>query len=312
MSFSDILGVSIGKLMLRSPIIIASGVWPMEPERWPSGIVDKVGAICTKGLTFSPKEGNKGIRLWETPCGLLNSIGLQNPGLESFLKNEFQMLKNCGCPLIFNLAFHREDELDLLLDKLSSSGFDGAVEINVSCPNVSGGGMAWAVDLMSLEMVLKKARAKWKGDMWVKLSPNVPDICDSAIVAENCGADAIVVANTWLGLAIDIKKKKPVFERIFAGLSGPAILPLSLRLVWEATNVVRIPVIGCGGITDTESALGMLMAGASAIQIGTGLLRDFEVINKICGGIEGYMEENEIDSVKQLVGLAKKNHNIRG
>ncbi|AER66826.1 dihydroorotate dehydrogenase family protein [Thermovirga lienii DSM 17291] len=306
MSSKRLLQAKIGSLTLRSPAIIASGVWPMEPERWPSGVVDNVGAICTKGLTLSPKEGNRGIRIWETNCGLLNSIGLQNPGLEAFLKNEFDQLKDCGCPIIFNLAFHREEELYHLLDILTSFGFTGTVEINVSCPNVSGGGMTWALNLASLEKVLKRARALWRGDMWVKLSPNVPKICDGAIVAESCGADAVVVANTWLGLAIDVKRKKPVFERIFAGLSGPAILPLSLRLVWEAASAVKIPVIGCGGVADAEGALAMLMAGASAFQVGTALFSDFEVVKKICDGIENYMAENQINDLEEIVGIAQK------
>jgi len=303
----ELLQTNIGNVALRSPVIIASGVWPMEPDKWPSGTIDKVGALCTKGLTISPKAGNRGIRIWETPCGLMNSIGLQNPGLEAFMQNEFIDLKECGCPIIFNLAFHEEGELDCLLDVLASFGFSGTVEINVSCPNVSGGGMAWALDLASLERVLKKARAEWQGDMWVKLSPNVPNICESARVAEACGADAVVVANTWLGLAIDVKRGRPVFDRVFAGLSGPAILPLSLRLVWEATSAVKIPVIGCGGIADAEGALAMLMAGASAFQVGTALFSDFEVVAKICDGIKEYMVEQEINNLREIVGIAKNN-----
>ncbi len=307
------MDVNIGGLSMETPVIIASGVWPMDPALWPTGSVEGVGAICSKGITCKPKDGNKGNRLKETPCGLLNSIGLQNGGIEAFVTKDLPMLASSGKPVIANVAFDSIAELDIILQTLHSARkMIGAVEMNVSCPNVSMGGMAWGMDQVSLENAVVSARSAWEGPLWVKLSPQAPSISEAARICESSGAQAVVVGNTWLGMAIDNEREEPFFERVFAGLSGPAIFPLSLRLVWEAAGSVDIPVVGCGGISGPNEALSMILAGASAVAIGTGLFFDSFLAASICREISDHMRSREIRSVGELAGRARRFRENRG
>ncbi|MEA3508604.1 MAG: dihydroorotate dehydrogenase [Synergistota bacterium] len=300
------LSCTIGTLALDSPVIVASGVWPMDPSLWPAGSMQGVGAICSKGLTLEPKTGNEGTRLCETPCGVLNSIGLENPGIRSFLDDFLPLIERTGAPVILNVAFGDCGELGRIFDVVSETpGCISAVELNVSCPNVRSGGMEWGKDPLAASEAVKKTRAMWNGPLWVKLSPQAPDIGSVAVAVEESGADALVVANTWLGTAIDVNARKPVFKRVFAGLSGPAVFPLALRLVWDVAARVSIPVIGCGGITRHEHALAMIMAGARAVEIGSGQMVSANCARDIRQGIETYLDENGFSSLAELCGAAR-------
>jgi dihydroorotate dehydrogenase (NAD+) catalytic subunit len=308
MSFHKKMAVHIGGLEFATPLLVASGVWPMDTECWPPGATEGVGGICTKGLTLNPKAGNRGIRIWETPCGVMNSIGLQNPGIDVFLNMEYVNLKRLSIPLIFNLSFDTKDDLLRLLERLKKTAGTVPVELNVSCPNVSRGGISWAQDTTSLEAVISLARKAWEGPLWVKLSPNVASIASSAVTVEKAGADAVTVANTWLGMAIDPETLKPVFQNIHAGLSGPAVFPLTLRLVWETSSAVRIPVIASGGISSWQDAAAVIAAGASAVQIGSAFFRDLYIISRIERGLSDFLDKKGLDSVAGLIGAAKSNN----
>lgn len=313
MRMRDAMHVNIGGLSVKTPVIIASGVWPMDPALWPAGSMEGVGAICSKGITYMPKAGNKGNRLKETPCGLLNSIGLQNGGVETFVSKDLPMLASAGKPVIANIAFDSIEELDLILQALhSAKDMISAVELNVSCPNVSMGGMAWGMDQVCLKNAVASARSAWEGPLWVKLSPQVPSISEAARICKSSGAQAVVVGNTWLGMAIDNEREEPFFERVFAGLSGPAIFPLSLRLVWEVAGSVDIPVVGCGGISGPNEALSMILAGASAVALGTGLFVDSFLAASACVKISDHMRSREIRSVEELTGRARRFRENRG
>lgn len=300
------LQIDVGGVALETPVVIASGVWPMDPSMWPEASLKGVGAICSKGTTLEPGTGNRGKRICESHCGLLNSIGLQNGGVVSFVQNDLPALGSSGKPIIANIAFETLDELRQIIERLNSRrDLIGALEMNVSCPNVSMGGMSWGVDMDSLERSVSEARSKWTGPLWVKLSPQAPSIAVAARICEASGAEAIVVGNTWLGMAMDNEREEPFFERIFAGLSGPAIFPLSLRLVWEAAASVHIPVVGCGGICGPDEALSMFLAGASAVALGTGLFQDFSLPASICVKLSQHMENRAITSISDLAGRGR-------
>ncbi|MCD6363099.1 MAG: dihydroorotate dehydrogenase [Synergistetes bacterium] len=300
LSWERALGSSVGGVFLRTPVIISSGVWPHDPSFWKSPHADGAGAICTKGLTLAPRKGNPGIRLWETPCGLLNSIGLENPGIESFLENDLPALKERNVSLIVNIWAESEKEASIIFERLSHfEKLIDAVELNISCPNVR------EVKLNESKAIIHKARSLWKKALWIKISPQLSDPIREAKTAEEEGADAVVVANSWLGLAIDNEKQKPVFKRIFAGLSGPAIFPLTLRLVWEISNVVSIPVIGCGGISSPEQAISMLLAGAYAVEIGSATFMTKDLHLRIAQGIFEYIREKKLSHYQEIVGRAK-------
>lgn len=296
----------VGGLKLRTPIIISSGVWPFDPELWRAPYADGVGAICTKGLTLAPREGNAGIRIWEVRGGLLNSIGLENPGVEGFVKEYLPKLENRNVALIVNLWAGDLEELKLSLRILKDykSEID-ALELNVSCPNVGSKDFLLKDRLLQLKETFKYARGTWDKPLWVKLSPMSPNVIGEALIAQEEGANAIVLANTWLGMAIDIEGERPVFERITAGLSGPAIFPLTLRLVWEVSDILKIDTIGCGGISSWEDAVSMLLAGASAIEMGTITFLELNAPSKVLSGMEGYLRRKGYRHFKDIIGKAK-------
>lgn len=299
--------VFVGDVVLRSPLIIASGTWPHGPEYWRDPVTTGVGAACTKALTLRPRTGNPGIRVWETPCGLLNSIGLQNPGLEQFLMIDLPALSSGDVEVVANVAMETEEETGKVLGALSEKQhLLGAVELNISCPNVDGGGMAWGSDPAQAARAIRIARRNWKGPLWAKLTPQCGDIALVARAAEDAGADALVVANTWLGMAIDTNSGTPVFSRKFAGLSGPAVFPLSLRLVWEVSSAVGIPVIGCGGVSRAEDVLSMMLAGASAVEIGTFHFTDLSCFSRIEEGFLEYLSAKGYASAMELIGRGKR------
>ena len=299
--------VFVGDVALRSPLIIASGTWPHGPDYWRDPVTAGVGAACTKALTLRPRTGNPGIRVWETPCGLLNSIGLQNPGMEQFLRIDLPALSAGDVEVVANVAMETEEETGKVLVALSEKQhLLGAVELNISCPNVDGGGMAWGSDPVQAARAIRIARGNWKGPLWAKLTPQCGDISLVARAAEDAGADALVVANTWLGMAIDTNSGTPVFSRKFAGLSGPAVFPLSLRLVWEVSSAVGIPVIGCGGVSRVEDVLSMMLAGASAVEIGTFHFTDLSCFSRIEEGFLEYLSAKGYASAMELIGRGKR------
>jgi len=306
MSFE--LSTRVGGLELSSPVVVASGVLPHDPRIWGSPYLDGVGGICTKGITLLPRGGNRGTRMWETPCGVLNSIGLENPGLEAFLEGDLPRLLEVkgGRRLILNLAAESEGELEELLGRLSISRGVDALELNLSCPNVDGGGMLLGSSPEATGRMVALARSMWGGPLWVKLTPQAPDVGAVALSAQGAGADAVVASNTWLGAAVDVKGRRMVFERKVAGLSGPAVLPLTVRVVYQLCGLLEIPVIACGGIARAEDAISCLMAGARAVEVGSALLRDLRAASRISEGIKAFLEEEGFSSVEELVGLARR------
>ena len=297
--------VSLGGLRLESPVIIASGVWPYEAELWSPERLEGVGALCTKAVSLNGRAGNKGVRVWETPCGMLNSIGLQNGGVRSFLDDYLPLVRGANRPFLVNLVMESEREVRESIAALAEVPGIPAIELNISCPNVDGDGMAWGISAESAAKAVRIARSEWKGALWVKLTPQSPDLAGVAKAAEAEGADAIVCGNTWLGMAMDIKKKRPAFQRVVAGLSGPAVFPLALRTVWQVCGAVKIPVVGCGGVASWEDAAAMLLAGAAAVEVGAALFTDFELPRKIVAGLSAYLAEQKIDSVSGLTGLGR-------
>lgn len=307
MGSDNMLRVSCGGIDLASPILVASGVWPFEKDFWLKERFPGLGGICTKAVTSHGREGNRGTRVWETPGGMLNSIGLQNRGVEHFLERDLPVISDGGIPFIVNVAMENPDETSEVLKKLEIMRDKiPAVELNISCPNVSDGGMAWGKCARSSAQAVSMARKKWSGPLWVKLTPQAEDIGEVSRVVQDEGADALVVGNTWLGMAIDTDKCSPVFERVFAGLSGPAIFPLALRMVWEACSSVSIPVIGCGGVTSAKDCLAMLMAGATAVEIGTAMFLDLQSGKKLSSGLEEYLLARGLDGLNDIIGKARQ------
>ncbi|MBN1333636.1 MAG: dihydroorotate dehydrogenase [Synergistales bacterium] len=307
MRSDNLLRVSCGGVELDSPIVVASGVWPFEKDFWQRDSFPGLGGICTKAVTLNRREGNPGTRIWETPAGLLNSIGLQNRGVEHFLERDLPVISEGGIPFIVNVAMENHDETSEVLRRLEDMrNMIPAVELNISCPNVSDGGMAWGRFAETSAQAVSMARKKWKGPLWVKLTPQAEDIAQVARAVEEEGADALVVGNTWLGMAIDIDTARPVFERAFAGLSGPGIFPLALRMVWEVCSAVTIPVIGCGGVTSYRDCLAMLMAGATAVEVGTVMFLDLQSGKSFSSGLEEYLLARGLDGMKDIIGKARQ------
>lgn len=287
------LSVNIAGVQLDNPVIAASGTFGYGREY--EGLLDisALGAICTKGLTLHPRTGNSGIRLHETASGLINSIGLENPGIAAFIEHELPHMQKLGPKIIANLSGSNIDEYREGAVLLSDSAVD-LIELNISCPNVKAGGMAFGLcptDAAAVVRDVKKVLGSGTGTkpLIVKLSPNAPDLCAVAAACEQEGADALSLVNTFKALAIDINTRSLVFDNITAGLSGPAIKPIALRMVWEVCAAARVPVIGMGGIASTTDALEFLAAGAAAIQVGAATFMRPTLMNEIVAGIEDYM-----------------------
>lgn len=296
------MAVNIAGVEFKNPVIAASGTFGFGREFGEYIDLSKIGGICSKGLTLNKNLGNKGVRIHETSSGIMNSIGLQNPGIEYFVDIELPFLLEQDTVTIANLGGHRvEDYVEgaRILDQTEVH----MIELNISCPNVKDGGMAFGTDPLKAAEVIGKVRAATTKPLIVKLSPNVGSIPEFAKLSENMGADGISLVNTFNAMAIDIRKKAPVFANKTAGLSGPAIKPIALRMVYEAANAVNIPVIGMGGIMNYEDALEFIMAGADAIQIGTGNFVDYKIMEETISGIEKYMESEKISDIKELTGI---------
>lgn len=296
--------VQIGPLRLKNPITVASGTAGYGEELSRFYDIGALGAVFTKGLSLKPRPGNRGPRIMETPSGMLNSIGLENVGLERFLGEKLPFLLEHGATVIPNVAGLSIDENVELCAVLSHTPGIVAVELNVSCPNVKEGGMAFGTSMPVFTRLVEAVRKVTAVPLIVKLSPNVADIAEFARGARESGADAVSAINTLLGMKIDIKKKKPHFYNRVAGLSGPAIKPVAVRMVYEIFAKVDIPIIGIGGIADTGDVLEFLMAGASAVSVGTMNLVNPDAAMACVDGIAAYMRSEKIHSLREIIGVA--------
>ena len=300
------LGFSIGDLKFKNPVLTASGTCGYGPELDDFIDVSRLGGILVKGTTLEPREGNKYPRMAETPSGMLNAVGLQNKGIDYFEKNIYPRISGYDTNIIVNInGSYLEDYVKLAkrVDKLEKIP---AIELNISCPNVKMGGMAFGTRLESAREVTRAVRNAYSKKLIVKLSPNVTNIVEFALVAEEEGADSVSLINTLLGMAVDIRGMKPSLSTITGGLSGPAIKPVALRMVWQVANAVKIPVIGMGGIMTASDAIEFILAGATAVQIGTASFIDPQASVKILEGIESYMIEKKFSDLSEIVGYINK------
>ncbi|MDU1540162.1 MAG: dihydroorotate dehydrogenase [Paeniclostridium sordellii] len=296
------LSVKFGNIEFKNPLIMASGTFGFGKEYAEIYDIEKLGGISSKGLTLEKRDGNKGMRVFETPSGMMNSVGLENPGVKGFIENELQFFKKLDTVRIANLGGGTLDDYIKGVELLNDQPID-MIELNISCPNVKAGGMAFGIKNEVAREVIRAVRAKTTLPLIVKLSPNAEDIIGMAKVCEEEGADGISLVNTFKAMAIDINKKKPVFENTYAGLSGPAIKPIALRMVHEVCKAVNIPVMGMGGITTWQDAIEFIMAGATCIQVGTANFVNPKIGLDIIEGIKKYMEEEGINSLDEIRGI---------
>ena len=307
MSVNVDMSVTIGDLKLRSPVLTASGTFGSGREF--SELIDlaRLGAIVTKGVSLEPWEGNPAPRIAETPSGMLNSIGLQNAGVESFCVNDLAWLESevPEVPVVVNVSGHTADEYAAVIDRLEWEPFVAGYEVNISCPNVDEGGMAFGTSCASAAEVTRACREVTERPLIVKLSPNVTDIAEIARAVEAEGADAVSLINTLLGMAIDVETFRPKLARGVGGLSGPAIKPVAVRMVWQVARAVAIPVIGMGGIVNAEDAVEFMLAGASAVAVGTANFVDPKTTMRIIDGIAEFCHARGIERAADLVGAVR-------
>ncbi|KOM95502.1 diguanylate cyclase [Clostridium botulinum] len=296
------LQVNLCGKILKNPIIAASGTFGFGEEYGEFYDVCKLGGISSKGLTLNPKDGNNGIRIHETSSGIMNSVGLQNPGVDKFIKEELSKMKKMDTVTIANVGGGCIEDYIEVIEKLNKTDVD-MIELNISCPNVKHGGMAFGIKSEIAYEVVKEVKEICQRPLMVKLSPNAEDIVDMAIKCEKAGADAISLVNTFKAMAIDIKRKTPVFENITAGLSGPCIKPIALRMVYEVCKQVKIPVIGIGGICNYKDVIEFIMAGATAVQIGTtNFMNPYSAVD-IIEDLENYMKKQGIKNLEEIRGI---------
>ncbi|NLY25598.1 MAG: dihydroorotate dehydrogenase [Bacteroidales bacterium] len=296
------LEVQIGDLQLRNPVMTASGTFGYGTEY--SDFIDlgRLGGVFVKGTTLEPREGNDYPRMAETPSGMLNSVGLQNKGVDYFVEHLYPVIKDYDTHMIVNVSGSTIEDYVACAAKLAGLDKMPAIELNISCPNVKEGGMAFGTSCASAASVTRAVREVYPKTLIVKLSPNVTDIAEIARSVEAEGADAVSLVNTFLGMAIDVERRKPKLSTITGGLSGPCIKPIALRMVWQVYHAVNIPIIGMGGITNWQDAIEFILAGADAIQIGTYNFVDPAASVKIVDGINDYLDRHHISSVNELVG----------
>lgn len=296
------LKVNIAGVEFKNPVIAASGTFGFGEEYKDYIDLNKLGGISSKGLTLRKNPGNPGIRIYETPAGIMNSIGLQNPGVDHFIDNELVFMRKYDTVVIANLGGHSYDDYRIGAAKLDKADID-MIELNISCPNLKEGGMAFGTDPQKAREVISLVRKETKHPLIVKLSPNVTHIGEFAKIAQDCGADAISLVNTFNAMAVDIKRKKFVFNNKTAGLSGPAIKPIALRMTYEVAQVVDIPIIAMGGIMNVEDCLEFMMVGASAIQVGTANFSKPETMIEIIDNLEKFCSDNNISDINDIVGI---------
>lgn len=296
------LRVKIADIEFKNPLIAASGTFGFGKEYEEYYDISKLGGVSTKGLTLNPKDGNEGIRLFETPSGLMNSIGLENPGIQAFIDKELDFLLSKDLITLVNIGGNNiEDYLEAV--RLISETEAQMIELNISCPNVKSGGMAFGIKTCVAKDVVKKVRDITDKPLIVKLSPNANDIVEMAKACEEVGADALSLVNTFNAMAIDIGRRKTVFNNKTAGLSGPAIKPIALRMTYEVAKAVNIPVIGMGGIRNYTDVIEFIMAGASAVQVGTMNFTEPMIMANMVEDLEKYMNDNNIESFEEIRGI---------
>ncbi|MCY0866550.1 MAG: dihydroorotate dehydrogenase [Aquificaceae bacterium] len=300
------LSVELFGIRFKNPVWVASGTFGYGLEALELYDVSKLGAVVTKGISLRPRQGNAPERIAETPCGMLNSIGLQNPGVEGFLKKIYPEIKKIDTHFIANVFGEEEEEYVEVCLALEEAEKVVAYELNVSCPNVKKGGMLFGHDPEVLRRLVERVKSKVKKPVLVKLSPNTGDVKSFAKVCVEAGADGLVLINTLLGMKIDVNSQRPELSTLMGGLSGPAILPIAVRMVWEVFSYLghSIPIIGVGGIYDTDSALQHILAGALCVQVGTANFFDPYAPIKIIEGIEEYMRQRSVENFTDLVGKA--------
>ncbi len=300
------LVVNIGGLWLKNPVTTASGTFGFGPEYAPYIDLNRLGAIVVKGTTLQPRLGNPTPRLVETPAGILNSIGLQNPGVDHLIEEALPFLAQYDLPVIVNISGDTVEDYARLAEKLGRTAGVAGLEVNISCPNVKKGGMQFGSDPAMAAEVTRAVKENTDKPVIVKLSPNVTSIVAVAEGVARAGADALSMINTLLGMAIDIKRKRPLLGNIMGGLSGPAIRPVAVRAVWQVYREVDLPIIGMGGIVTVEDALEFILAGATAVAVGTANFINPRATVEVLEGIEKYLVANRIHGIRELVGAAHR------
>lgn len=298
------LTVNIAGVEFKNPVVTASGTFGFGREYSEFYPLREIGGLSCKGITLKPRMGNPPPRIAETPSGILNAVGLQNPGVDHFIERDLPWLKEQETVVIANIAGNTPEEYAQMAEKLSESSVD-MIEMNISCPNVKHGGVQFGTSCQSVGAITREVRAHCKKPLMVKLSPNVSDIAEIARAAEGEGADALSLINTLTGMRIDINTRRPIIRNNTGGLSGPAVFPVAVRMVWQTADAVKIPVVGMGGISTWRDAVEMMMAGASAIQVGTALFSDPYAPLKIKEGLNRYLDDQGIASVAELAGMVK-------
>jgi len=304
------LEVNIGGVRLKNPVLAASGTFGYGEEYAPYVDLNRLGGLIVKGLSWKPKPGNPPPRLVETPAGLLNAIGLENIGVNEFIASKLPFLRNFKTAILVNIFGSTIEEYVAVAQALDRVEGVCGLELNISCPNVKQGGLTFGSQPETTREVVQAVRKATELPLWVKLSPNVADIVAIAQSAIEAGADAICLVNTFLGMAIDIRRRRPKLANITGGLSGPAIKPLALRLVWEVAQAVEVPVVGMGGIMQAEDALEFLIAGASAVAVGTANFVNPKATLDIIAGLEEFLIQEGLDDIHQLIGSLKVPHKI--
>ncbi|MBS4539191.1 dihydroorotate dehydrogenase [Clostridium sp. D2Q-11] len=294
--------VNFGSVEFKNPVITASGTFGFGREYNEIFDISSLGGISTKGLTLNKRKGNKGMRVWETPSGMMNSVGLENPGVEDFINKEVPFLQDLNTNIIANIGGSTLDEYIEAVERISKEKVD-MIELNISCPNVKEGGMAFGIKTDTARNIVREIRKVTNLPLIIKLSPNAEDIVAIAKACEEEGADGISLVNTFKGLAIDIDKRRPVFDNVYAGLSGPAIKPMALRMVNEVYKQVSIPIMGMGGIMNWKDAIEFMMAGSTCIQVGTANFINPKVSLEIVKGIENFMDRENIKSLEEIIGI---------
>ncbi|MEG1561192.1 MAG: dihydroorotate dehydrogenase [Raoultibacter sp.] len=296
------LGVNLGGLAMKNPVTTASGTFAAGREYNDFFDISRLGALTTKGVSFAGWSGNDAPRIAETPSGMLNSIGLQNPGVQAFIEGDLAWLAGRQVPVIVNVSGHSMDEYVQVIEALEGNATVSAYEVNISCPNVDKGGMTFGTHAPSVQRIVESCRRATQRPLIVKLTPNVTDITEIARAAQAGGADALSLINTVLGMAIDARTRRPQLARIVGGLSGPAIKPIALRQVYETYKAVDIPLLGMGGITSATDAIEFMLAGATAVAVGTGNFMNPLAVPEVIAGMEYYCEQQGVADINELVG----------
>ncbi len=295
------LSVDLAGVVLKNPVVVASGTFGFGREYGQFFDLSELGGICCKGLTLHPREGNPPPRIAETPLGMLNSVGLQNPGVDAFIRDELPFLRQHDVTVIANISGNTPEEYGVMCEKLSEAGVD-MIEVNISCPNVKAGGLAYGTRPDLAAEVTQKAKKRATVPVMVKLSPNVTDITEIARAAADGGADALSLINTLRGMRIDVNSRRPILKMNTGGLSGPAVLPVAVRMVWEVANAVKLPIIGMGGVSTGEDAAQFLLAGASAVAVGTALFADPFAPLKVRDELAAIAARQGLSAVRELTG----------